>query len=211
MATYDSVKIYSKEDGANVLGSYMTLEHNTSSQEGADLQDLALGAGPPGTGGSRPITGLFTSPYGTTLTIDSRPANSYTPFEISLQAFNGSLSLSNNWLETIYAIGPTETHPDARLDVSIWGTNAPSNPYFTQTTYASQTNRTDSWSLTAIPNGHVYGKATWTPLDAVIPEPGTMGLLAFGLGVAYATKKMKKAVGKVRSAFSSKSLEGKLE
>ena len=73
------------------------------------------------------------------------------------------------------------------------------------------TDRTDSWTLTEIPDGHVYGSATWTPMSTVIPEPGTVALLALGLGVAYATKKMKKVAGKARDFFSGKGLEGKVE
>ena len=184
----DYLDIYSGVDGAGVSGSTVTLGHRAEALEGEDSYDMLLGAGPPGMG-SGPVLGVYTSPWAEPLRIDYRPADSLTPFEVLLQTFGGSVNGVDNWLELQYMIGPSEYRPEGRLDVSIWGTGDPSTPYFTQTVYASQASQTDSWSLTDIPDGHVYGKATWTPMAEVIPEPSTL-LLLIGAGGALAWRKL---------------------
>ena len=107
------------------------------------------------------------APYGDPLRIDDRPIDSLTPFHIELVGVGGGITTDNHLAFEI--VEPLDgPRIDYHIEVTIWGDRSPASPYFESTHFLSalvaSNGFTATWSLTNIPNEHVYGSVILTPL-----------------------------------------------
>lgn len=167
-------------ESGSIGGSSANLTWTSFGSTGFDIGD-ALWSDMPGNPNPQ-WSQVGSAPYGTQLQTDNRNTSyngGYTFDLIMNDTFGTGASstgdrISINWDGSGAPVG------DYSVLVNIWGTGDPGSPYFTDSAGGIAGGwQSDTFDINNIPDGYNYGSITF----GAVPEPGTMGLLASGLGV----------------------------